>query len=63
MYILTWTSMNIDGYLMHVHKSLGRLEELIGKMNDAIDNRIEANLKVVAKTSFTDLPDDQSFTV
>ena len=43
MYILTWTSMNIDGYLMHVHKSLGRLEELIGKMNDAIDNRIEAN--------------------
>ena len=63
MYILTWTSMNIDGYLMHVHKSLGRLEELIGKMNDAIDNRIEANLKLVAKTKFVDLPDDQSFTV
>ena len=63
MYILTWTSMNIDGYLMHVHKSLGLLEELIGKMSDAIDNRIEANLKLVAKTKFVDLPDDQSFTV
>ena len=64
MYILTWTSMNIDGYLMHVHTSLsGLLEELIGKMNDAIDNRIEANLKLVAKTKFVDLPDDQSFTV
>jgi dynein heavy chain len=26
MYILTWTSMNIDGYLHRIHNGLARLE-------------------------------------
>ena len=29
MNILTWTSMNIDGYLQHVHAGLNKLEQLI----------------------------------
>ena len=58
---LTWTSMNIDGYLMRIHKGLAKLELLISKMQDMLDNRIEANLKVVAKKTMVDLPDDQSF--
>eukprot|EP00898_Chlorokybus_atmophyticus_P005691 jgi/Chlat1/6122/Chrsp409S05665 len=50
MYILTWTSMNIDGYLHRIHNGLARLEELIRKINDIVDNRIEANLKAISKT-------------
>ncbi|GBG77441.1 hypothetical protein CBR_g23890 [Chara braunii] len=62
MYILTWTSMNIDGYLQRIYTGLQRLEELVRKMNDMVDNRIEANLKGISKTSLIDLPPDHSFT-
>jgi dynein heavy chain len=62
MYSLTWTSMNIDGYLNRVHDGLAKVELLIQKMNDILENRVEANLKAVAKTSLVNLPADQSFT-
>jgi dynein heavy chain len=54
--------MNIDGYLHRIHNGLARLEELIGKMNDMVDNRIEANLKSVSKIALIELPPDRSFT-
>ena len=62
MYSLTWTSMNIDGYLNRVHDRLGKVEELIQKSNDILENRVEANLKAVAKTMLLNLPKDRSFT-
>jgi dynein heavy chain len=62
MYSLTWTSMNIDGYLNRIHDGLSRLEELIAKMNDVLENRVEANLKHVARTLFVNLPAEQSYT-
>lgn len=37
--VLTWTSMNIEGYRESVHEGLRRLEELIAKANDIVDNR------------------------
>ena len=52
---LTWTSMNIDGYLQHVHEGLQKLEQFIIKINDIMDNRIENNLKEVSKTELVDL--------
>jgi len=52
---LTWTSMNIDGYLQHVHEGLRKLEQFIIKINDIMDNRIENNLKEVSKTELVDL--------
>ncbi|RLN86351.1 hypothetical protein BBJ28_00004571 [Nothophytophthora sp. Chile5] len=58
---LTWTSMNIDAYTAVAHGALQRLEELISSVLDAIENRIEKNLKVVAKASLVHLPTDQSF--
>ena len=61
MYSLTWTSMNIDGYLNRIHDGLSRLEELIAKMNDILENRVEANLKHVARTLFVNLPAEQSY--
>jgi dynein heavy chain len=61
LYILTWTSMNIDGYLSRVHAGLASLEELINKLNDVLENRVDANLKVVSRTLLIDLPSDRSF--
>lgn len=40
MSTLTWTSMNIDSYLNHVHQGLNKLEQLIINVNDIIENRI-----------------------
>ncbi|CAD7698753.1 unnamed protein product [Ostreobium quekettii] len=62
MYSLTWTSMNIDGYLHRVHQGLARLEELVRKINDLVQNRVEANLKAISKTVMVDLPSERSFT-
>jgi len=69
MITLTWTSMNIDQYISHVHTGLKKLEELVSNINDIIENRIEKNLKIVSKTLLVDLPDhrsgekDKTFTV
>ena len=56
MVTLTWTSMNIDSYLHHVHQGLNKLEQLIISANDIIENRIENNLKFVSKIILVDLP-------
>lgn len=58
MVTLTWTSMNIDGYLHHVHQGLAKLEQLIININDIMENRIENNLKALSKTVLVDLPQD-----
>lgn len=59
MVTLTWTSMNIDSYLQHVHSGLRKLEQLIINVNDIIENRIENNLKNVSKISLVSLPIEQ----
>eukprot|EP01028_Stygiella_incarcerata_P006636 TRINITY_DN270_c0_g1_i1.p1 TRINITY_DN270_c0_g1~~TRINITY_DN270_c0_g1_i1.p1 ORF type:complete len:4523 (-),score=1222.92 TRINITY_DN270_c0_g1_i1:192-13760(-) len=63
MTVLTWTSMNIDGYLHRIHQGSIKLEDLVGKINDIIENRIEKNLKTISKTLLVDLPHDESFTL
>jgi len=64
MVTLTWTSMNIDGYLQHVHQGLAKLEQLIININDIMENRIENNLKSLSKTVLVNLPQDaQTFTL
>ena len=58
MSTLTWTSMNIDSYLNHVHQGLNKLEQLIVSVNDIIENRVENNLKNISKVSLVSLPHD-----
>ena len=43
---LTWTSMNIDGYVAQARAALGRLDALVGAVNDVVENRVEKALKV-----------------
>ena len=61
MVTLTWTSMNIDGYLHRVHSGLFRLDDLVSKTRDIIENRIERNLKIISRISLVDLPDHETF--
>ena len=58
MVTLTWTSMNIEGYLHHVHTGLNKIEQLIININDIMENRIENNLKALSKTVLVDLPQE-----
>ena len=60
MATLTWTSMNIDSYLDRVHDGIQKLEELVNKINDIVENRIEANLREIGKSLLVDLPADVS---
>lgn len=58
MVTLTWTSMNIDGFLQNFQQSLNKLEQLILTINDIIENRIENNLKLISKVILVKLPED-----
>lgn len=59
MYSLTWTSMNIDGYLHRAEQAIARFDELVRKINDLVDNRVEANLKCISRAVLVDLPPDR----
>lgn len=43
-------------------QGLGRLEELVRKVVDLVDNRVESNLRAIANTTLVDLAADKSFT-
>ncbi|CAE8591739.1 unnamed protein product, partial [Polarella glacialis] len=57
--LLTWTSMNIENYLEEIWRELDKLEQLVMTVNDLMDNRIDANLKVVSNVQLVNLPEEQ----
>ena len=63
MVTLTWTSMNIDAYKVHIQSALHRLEELIHKINDIVENRIQKNLKQISRAVLVSLPDERAVTL
>ncbi|CAG9462434.1 unnamed protein product [Pedinophyceae sp. YPF-701] len=62
LYILTWTSMNIDAFLYKILDRMGSLEELVRKVTDMLDNRVEANLKKLSRAKMVSMPTDQTVT-
>ena len=56
---LTWTSLNIETFLGVVEHGLFKLDDLVTKMSDMIDNRIEHNLKIIGRTVLVDLDEDK----
>eukprot|EP01064_Diplonema_japonicum_P034643 TRINITY_DN7253_c0_g4_i1.p1 TRINITY_DN7253_c0_g4~~TRINITY_DN7253_c0_g4_i1.p1 ORF type:complete len:4646 (+),score=1368.52 TRINITY_DN7253_c0_g4_i1:87-14024(+) len=60
---LTWTSMNIDGYINRVHTGLHRLDVVVTQVNNIVQNRIQANLKFISSTLLVNLPENQSFSL
>jgi len=60
MVTLTWTSMNIEGYKNHVLAGLSSLEDLISKINDIVESRIQKNLKSLSRAVVVNLPDERT---
>lgn len=48
--------MNIDGYRKSVQEGLHRLQQVIAKANDIVDNRIVKNLKDITRAVLVDMP-------
>ena len=63
MMLLTWQSMNIDGYLHKIHYGLSKFEDLVSKINDLIENRVESNLKTISRTLLVDIKSESTFTL
>ena len=59
--VLSWTSLNIDGFIHLLTQALARFEELVGKVNDILTNRVEHNLATIARMLLISLPSEQSF--
>ena len=60
MVTLTWTSMNIDAYKASIQAGLSRLEDLVTKINDIVENRIQKNLKQISRTVLVSLPSERA---
>lgn len=63
MVTLTWTSMNIDAYKAHVQAGLVKLEDLVTKINDIVENRIQTNLKLISRATLVSLPKETAVTL
>ena len=63
MITLTWTSMNIHQYKNSINAGLKRLEEMVLKINDLVENRIQKNLKQVSRTVLVSLPNERAVTL
>ena len=63
MVTLTWTSMNIDQYKNNIYVGLRRLDEMVMKINDIVENRIQKNLKLVSRTVLVNMPSNRAVTL
>jgi len=61
--VLTWQSLNIDGFLAKLHAGIAKLELLVSKVNGIVDNRMQDNLKIISTTLLVHLPEDESFSL
>jgi dynein heavy chain len=59
MVSLTWSSMGIEEYIKAVWTVLNDLDQLVLTVNDLIENRIEANLKMVSRVLLVELPSER----
>jgi dynein heavy chain len=55
--------MNIDNYKSMIHAGLNRLEELVMKINDIVENRIQKNLKQISRAVLISLPYERTVTL
>ncbi|KAJ1555489.1 Dynein heavy chain 8, axonemal, partial [Nowakowskiella sp. JEL0078] len=58
MTALTWTSLNLDTYIHSNLQQLTRLEELVDRLLDIIECRIEMGVRRIAELSMLEVPSD-----
>jgi len=56
---ITWTSLNIENFLETADLAMKELDDLVTKMSDVIENRIEMNLKLIGRTVLVDLDEEK----
>ncbi|KAI8831563.1 hypothetical protein BC829DRAFT_494479 [Chytridium lagenaria] len=61
---LTWTSLNLDNYLEANHHQLAKLEELVDKLLDITECRINNGVRKIAELSLCEVPaENEQWTV
>eukprot|EP00462_Mataza_sp_D1_P007532 CAMPEP_0175123998 /NCGR_PEP_ID=MMETSP0087-20121206/2542_1 /TAXON_ID=136419 /ORGANISM="Unknown Unknown, Strain D1" /LENGTH=4569 /DNA_ID=CAMNT_0016405727 /DNA_START=105 /DNA_END=13811 /DNA_ORIENTATION=+ len=55
--IMSWTSMNIDQFILDLNKTLNKFEFLNQQITDIVENRIETNLHFVNSLMLVNLSD------
>ncbi|KAJ1345302.1 hypothetical protein BSLG_000815 [Batrachochytrium salamandrivorans] len=55
---LTWTSLNLDDYLQENHKQLALLEELVDRLLDISECRIEMGVSKIADVLLVEVPSE-----
>ena len=55
--------MNISVFIEHMLIGINKFGELVSKLNDIVENRIQKNLKVISRANLADLPNDRSISL
>lgn len=63
MTTMTWTSMNIEGFLTTLTAELERFDFLVSQVVDVVANRINNNLHFVSRLLMLNVPSEQTFTL
>jgi len=56
---ITWTSLAINEFLEKMNVSIAKLDDLLTKINDIVESRIETNIKIISKTLLVDLDEEK----
>uniref|UniRef100_A0A7S1PHU2 AAA+ ATPase domain-containing protein n=1 Tax=Percolomonas cosmopolitus TaxID=63605 RepID=A0A7S1PHU2_9EUKA len=55
---LSWTSTGVDEFIFSAEKTLSVFEQLVSKINNIIENRIENNLRQITENLLVSLPQE-----
>lgn len=61
MHQITWCSLKINEYLDHIDVELGRMDSLLSKISDIVENRIEKSLKDIEMAVLIDFSNEEAF--
>ena len=61
--LLTWMSLNIEQYVLRIQNGISKFEELMYKISEAVDVRLEKNLRLISKTMLVDVSAESTLTL
>ena len=63
MVTLSWTSLNIDSYKQAVYTGIAQLRATVNQVVDLVEQRVDKNVRLVARLSMVTLPNNASFSL
>jgi dynein heavy chain len=61
--LLTWQSLNIEQYVSRMQHGIMKFDELMHKISEMVDVRIEKNLRDISKIMLVDISAESTFTL